>query len=149
MYLLDTNILLELLLDQERADEVEDLLAGPDGQHLCVSDFSLFSIGIHLFRRGLPQVFLAMLEDLFPRGAIHVTRLEMTEMAAVLDAAQAFSLDFDDAYQYALAEHRDLGLISFDRDFDSTARGRRTPVQVMARDAASRKDEGQHEEDSL
>ncbi len=143
MYLLDTNILLELLLDQERADEVEKLLSQTDGPRLHVSDFSLFSIAIHLFRRGLPHVFLAMIEDLFPRGAIHVVRLDGAEMAAVMDASQGFALDFDDAYQYALAQRRDLTLISFDKDFDRTACGRRTPRQVMGHDEASQEDEGQ------
>ena len=38
---------------------------------------------------------------------------------------QKFNLDFDDAYQYAVAEKYDLQLISFDKDFDSTERGRK------------------------
>lgn len=40
-------------------------------------------------------------------------------------------LDYDDAYQYALAERYDLQLISFDAAFERTERGRQTPTQVL------------------
>lgn len=36
MYLLDTNILLELLLDQERANEVERLMCSVPGRNLYI-----------------------------------------------------------------------------------------------------------------
>jgi len=42
-----------------------------------------------------------------------------------------FNLDFDDAYQYAIAEKYDLTIVSFDRDFDRTERGRKTPGEVV------------------
>ncbi len=38
-----------------------------------------------------------------------------------------FSLDFDDAYQYAVAEKHGLEIISFDADFDRTEIGRKKP----------------------
>lgn len=53
MYLLDSNILLELLLDQDKADEVEQLLRMQPRERLHVSEFSLYSIGIILFRHNL------------------------------------------------------------------------------------------------
>jgi hypothetical protein len=34
--------------------------------------------------------------------------------------AQRFNLDFDDAYQYTVAEKHGLEIISFDNDFDRT-----------------------------
>jgi len=46
--------------------------------------------------------------------------------------AQMFNLDFDDAYQYAVAEKHNLQLISFDRDFDRTTRRRKEPLEVIA-----------------
>jgi hypothetical protein len=36
--------------------------------------------------------------------------------------AKKFALDFDDAYQYVVAEKYDLQLVSFDADFDRTER---------------------------
>ncbi len=43
-----------------------------------------------------------------------------------------FSLDFDDAYQDVAAEKYGLALVSFDSDFDRTARGKKTPAEVLA-----------------
>jgi predicted nucleic acid-binding protein len=51
-------------------------------------------------------------------------------MGALADHAASFSLDFDDAYQYALADKYDLTIVSFDRDFDRTTRGRSEPSAI-------------------
>jgi len=36
-------------------------------------------------------------------------------------------LDFDDSYQYAVAQKYSLEIISFDADFDRTEKGRKIP----------------------
>ena len=41
--------------------------------------------------------------------------------------SRRFGLGFDDAYQYVAAERCGLTIVSFDRDFDRTERGRKTP----------------------
>jgi predicted nucleic acid-binding protein len=53
-------------------------------------------------------------------------------MPQLVRAAQTFHLDFDDAYQYAVAERYDLTLVSFDVDFDRTGRQRQTPGELLA-----------------
>jgi len=40
-------------------------------------------------------------------------------------------LDYDDAYQYLVADQYTLTLVSFDTDFDHTARGRQTPAAIL------------------
>ena len=132
MYLLDTNILLELLLDQDRADEVEQFIR--ERANLYVSDFSFHSLGVILLRGGHPDIFLRVSQDLFVRGGVGLLSLEVEDMEVVVQAAQRFRLDFDDAYQYVAAEKHDLTLISFDGDFDRTDRGRQTPAEVLAGD---------------
>jgi predicted nucleic acid-binding protein len=54
-------------------------------------------------------------------------------MKAIVDVSHRFNLDFDDAYQYAVAEKRSLEIVSFDRDFDRTPRGRKTPTEILVR----------------
>lgn len=61
---------------------------------------------------------------------VSVVNLFSQEVEAVIAPAQAYNLDFDDAYQYATAERYDLTIVSFDTDFDRTERGRCTPNQV-------------------
>lgn len=128
--LLDTNIFLEVLLDQEHAEEARRLLSQVEEHEFFASDFSLHSLGLLLFRRRQPDVFRQLLVDLFEDGAVSVIGLTPEEMEALIDAANRFHLDFDDAYQYAVAEHYALTIVSFDADFDRTERGRRTPDQV-------------------
>jgi predicted nucleic acid-binding protein len=45
--------------------------------------------------------------------------------------SKKYSLDFDDAYQYALAKKYNLEIVSFNSDFDRTDAGRALPEQVI------------------
>ncbi len=131
MYLLDTNILLELLLNQKRADEVERLLLETPPEMLCISEFSLDSIGVALVRRVMHDIFLKAVEDMLLVGGIRLIRLGPEDMQKVIQASRRFKLDYDDAYQYALAEKYNLILVSFDSDFDRTKRGKATPTDIL------------------
>jgi predicted nucleic acid-binding protein len=57
VYLLDTGIILELLLDQEKADDVEQLLRETQSGRLHLTEFTLYSLGIILTRRKLQDTF--------------------------------------------------------------------------------------------
>jgi len=50
MYLVDTNVWLEAILEQERAEEARTFLQNTESQQLALTDFSLFSIGVILTR---------------------------------------------------------------------------------------------------
>ena len=50
MFLADTNIWLERLLDQTRSDEVGRFLDSTPSDHLFVSDFSFHSVAIIMIR---------------------------------------------------------------------------------------------------
>ena len=131
MYLLDTNIALELLLDQEKADEVERFLrnTSPESPHL--SEFALYSLGIVLLRRKMHDTFLQSVDDLLVTGGIRLVRLGVEDMQDIVRASWRFNLDFDDAYQYVADEKYNLALVSFDDDFDHTERGRKTPAEAL------------------
>ena len=131
MYLLDTNIILELLLDQENADEVEQFLRNISPQSLHLSEFSLYSLGVILIRRNMHNLFVQSIDDLLITGGIRQVRLELEDIPNLVNISQRFNLDFDDAYQYVAAEKYDLIIVSFDRDFDRTERGKRIPSQVL------------------
>lgn len=64
-------------------------------------------------------------------GGIGLLSLYSDEMESVISASQRFSLDFDDAYQYAVATRYELMLISFDTDFQRTDKGHKLPTDVL------------------
>lgn len=121
--LVDTNIFLEVLLAQARSDEAKELLAKTDAHDFFISDFFLHSIGLILFRHGKSDAFRDFLSDMIMAASTSVALLQPDEMEAVAGHAAAFNLDFDDAYQYAVAEKYGLTIVSFDSDFDRTTRG--------------------------
>jgi predicted nucleic acid-binding protein len=129
--LIDTNVFLEIILEQENAGQAKDLLQRTHEHELFITDYSLHSIGLLLFRRKRYGVFRSFLRDLAIRAGMTVISISLDRMEAVIDVAQKFSLDFDDAYQYAAAEEQGLILVSFDADFDRTAVGRKTPAAIL------------------
>ena len=68
MYLVDTNVWLERLLDQERSAEVGQFLSRIPADRLLMSDFTLHSIGIILTRLGQGEVLLRFVDDVFVAG---------------------------------------------------------------------------------
>lgn len=132
IYLLDTNIWLELLLEQENATQVREFLATVEGQELVISEFSLYSIGVILTRRNKDDALRDFISDTIHDSGVGRARLEPSDFARLLEARTQFKLDFDDAYQYVAAEKNNLEIISFDHHFDQTPRGRKTPGQVLA-----------------
>jgi predicted nucleic acid-binding protein len=132
MYLLDTNIWLERLLNQTRAAEVKQLLDTLDSSELALSDFALHSICVILGRHQKLTLLDQFIADLFVHGRTILFNLSGADVHAVTAAMQGQRLDFDDAYQYVLAKRHNLTFVSFDTDFDRTDLPRQTPAQVLA-----------------
>ena len=130
MYLIDTNIWLENLLDQERAKEVKEFLNNIETRLLYISDFTLHSIAIILTKLKKYDTFVKFLDDLFVNNKINLVRLEPESMKNVLTVISQYNLDFDDAYQYVCADSYNLETISFDTDFDKTKLSRKTPAEI-------------------
>ena len=62
-YLLDSNVWLELLFEQERAEDVRRFLETEPMAQLAISEFSVYSIGIALSRNGLEDAFVQFISD--------------------------------------------------------------------------------------
>ncbi len=129
--LLDTNVFLEILLEQEKAEEALEFLKNRAEHEFYISDFTIHSIGIILFYKHRYEIFYAFLSDIESLGLSTVS-LKPHEMASAINPASQFNLDFDDAYQYALSQRFDLEIVSFDSDFDNTPRGRKKPGSISA-----------------
>ena len=130
MYLADTNIFLEALLEQDKKDDVQSFLQTIDLSTLYITDLSLHSIGIILYRLKNFTLFNSFVEDIIIDG-IGILSLPSEDLKTLDMAADKFNLDFDDAYQYTAAAKYEMQLISFDTDFDRTDRKRKEPIEVL------------------
>lgn len=131
MFLLDTNVWLERLLDQEKSGQVVEFLQHIPSERLCITDFSLHSIGVILIRLDKAATLERFVDDLFFYGAVALIRLEPEDLKGLARIIERYRLDFDDAYQYAAAEKHRLTIVSFDSDFDRTELGRKTPPELL------------------
>ena len=130
--LLDTNVFLEVILEQNQAEIAKTLLSQCGEYDFFISDYSLHSIGLILFHRNQHGAFGEFIQDMIINAGVQPIALSAEELENVISAALRFNLDFDDAYQYAVAQRYRLTIISFDADFDRTERGRRTPQEVLS-----------------
>ena len=131
MYLVDTNIWLERLLEQERWEEVRDFLDAFPSDYFSITDFAFHSIGIALCKLKKNEKFLQYIRDTFISGSVQLLHLRPNDSTKIVQVIDLYNLDFDDAYQYTIAEKYDLQIVSFDTDFDKTPRGRMTPREIL------------------
>lgn len=136
-YLVDSNIWLELLLNQQKADVVQRFFLTIPTVELAVSEFTVCSIGLILTRLDKPDVWRAFVTDVLENGALRRIALDPSGLREMMVIRQQFRLDFDDAYQYAAAQQHGLTLVSFDSDFDKTFLGRKSPEEILSAIAQS------------
>lgn len=129
--LIDTNVILEVILDQEKSLEAKSFLMKIEENNLFITDFSLHSIGLLLFQRNQHKVFEQIYDDMIIGAGIIVLSLKIEEIKNLIQVSKQFDLDFDDAYQYFIAKKNNLTVVSFDKDFDRTDLGRKTPGEII------------------
>jgi len=99
VYLVDTNVWLELFLDQEKAPEVRRFLQRVEAHLLAITEFSLYSIGIILTRLKKDDLFGDFLSDTIEDSGVMRVRLDTSDLKQLLAIRRRYHLDFDDAYQ--------------------------------------------------
>jgi len=130
-YLVDTNVWLERLLGQEKsiiASKFFDLIPTDS---LFVSDFSMHSVGVILSRLKKYDIFEEFINDLFINGQIELLSLDSSDLLDVITNIQKYKLDFDDSYQYSVAQKYDLTIITFDKDFNAKGIKKKTPDDII------------------
>jgi len=131
MYLVDTNIWLEILLEQKKSWEAKLFFERVETENIHITEFSVYSIGIILSKYKKTDVLRNFLFDLIYESAIDVIRLKDDDHFKIIEAMENYSLDFDDAYQYVAAKKMNLTMISFDSDFNKTPEKRVLPGQFI------------------
>jgi predicted nucleic acid-binding protein len=115
MYLVDTNIFLEILLAQEKQKICKKFLNDNIGK-IYISDFSLHSIGVILFKNNKEKLFQKFVRDIICNAKI--IALEDRFYTKLADIKTTLALDFDDAYQYEIAKEYNLKIVTMDLHFD-------------------------------
>jgi len=114
MFLVDTNIFLKILLGQRKKEEAKKFLSENIGR-LYITDFSLHSIGVILFKLKKPEVFEEFVRDVLPN--VEILSLPQESYPELVTLHKKLSLDFEDAYQCAVANVFDLTIVTMDEDF--------------------------------
>lgn len=98
MYLIDTNIFLEILLDQEKSDECQKLLESISEREAVfyVSSFTIHSIQVILERNKLYEPLIDFLQEIQTIGLKRFDTDTGEELEAI-KLARNLNLDFDDA----------------------------------------------------
>jgi len=136
MYLVDTNIFLEVMLSRGRKDECKRFLGLlRDGRASgVVTDFSVHSIMVVLDSLGRRQALRTFLASLAGYRGLHIHYTTLADEVRAVDLAERHHLDIDDAVQYAVAiSTRAQAIVSFDRDFDGLEIPRLEPRDVVER----------------
>ncbi|MCD6463823.1 MAG: PIN domain-containing protein [Thermotogae bacterium] len=127
-YLLDANIILEVMTGGKHYAAVKSFLEKVSELDLYITWYSVFSIGILLNRHGLTGEFIKFLRY---AETINVILLRMRDLYEIPKVISEYNLDFDDAYQYVAAEKYNLIIVSYDSDFKRTPCGRKTPEEIL------------------
>jgi len=88
-------------------------------EHIYISDFSLHSIGVILFRNNKEKVFNKFVEDIIQK--IKILTLSEELYSDLGEVKEEFGLDFDDAYQFKTAEEYGLSIVTQDKDFEKVS----------------------------
>ena len=130
-FLVDTNVWLERLLDQKKSEVASRFFDLIPTNQLFVSDFSIHSIGVILSRLKKFDVFLKFIDDLFINGQLEQLSLDAVDLMDVISNIKKYKLDFDDSYQFCVAQKFDLTIITFDQDFNVKGIKKKSPDEVI------------------
>lgn len=101
MFLVERNIFLEILLKQKKKEDskkfIENDIANPN-----ITDSSLHSIGVILFRYDKDGIFQKFVEDIMPNTKLLSLPIELYR--EVVNVKESLNSDFNDAYQYTIAK---------------------------------------------
>jgi predicted nucleic acid-binding protein len=131
LILLDTNIFLELLLDQKRAGECESLLelVSTGRVEAAVSHFTVHAVEAAL---GGGKNLDAFLRNLEHSVGLYVYDTNISDEIAVSLISKKIDRDFDDTLQYYVAKKLGVeAIVSFDDHFDGLDISRTEPDDLL------------------
>jgi len=134
MYLVDTNILLEVILSRPRKEPCKDHLRSlQKGRRKgMTTEFTIYSIMIILESFNRTQELRTFLLSLAAYKGFIIHTLTLSELVRAVDESVHRSLTIEDAVQYAAAsEAKAEAIISFDKHFDGLDIPRLEPQEAV------------------
>ena len=125
-FLFDTNVFLEILLDQDKKEICKKLLIENLG-NIYLSDFSLHSIGVILLKKKKLKTFDQFLKDVLPYATI--LSFPKRKYSEITNIASKYKMDFDDSYQALIAIEFELTIKTMDQDFKAISKV--IPVEIF------------------
>ncbi|MEM1582455.1 MAG: PIN domain-containing protein [Candidatus Bathyarchaeia archaeon] len=122
MYLVDTNIFLEVLLGRDKKEECKKILRTlRDGKESAiVTDFSIHSIIVILDELGRLDALKTFLLSLLAYKGLHIYNTTISDEVKAIEIAKKQNLSMDDAIQYASALSTNAeAIISLDKHFNN------------------------------
>lgn len=131
MYLIDTNIFLEILLEQDKCEECEALLSkiSQSSELFYISSFTLHSIEVIMIRNERIDELTEFLSDVLASRIIRIDT-NTNEELNILKIMKKLKLDFDDSIQFYICQKNDFQIISYDKHFDKTPIKRLEPNDI-------------------
>jgi len=133
MYLVDTNIFLEVLLAGPKKNECEQFLTRlKNGVKIgVITDFSVHSILVIMEGFGKRKQLKIFLRSLLAYKGLRVHTTELTDEIDAIDTSYNVKLDLDDAIQYYVASKlKDEAIVSLDKHFNGLKIPRLEPSQI-------------------
>ena len=119
MKLIDTNIFLEILLKQKKSKIAKNVLTQlvETKEPFIISAFTIHSIIVILENRKLLKELQIFINSLYNFENIIFYYPDFEEEKDIINGMPNLPLDFDDAYQYYIANKMNAQIVTFDRDF--------------------------------
>lgn len=132
-YLIDTNIFLEVFLEQNEKKYCLNFLQKVEKGEIraVVTSFSLHSIAIILEKLKGIESYKSFLEVIINFEGLMIYSTTPQDEIEICKISQKFNLSFDDAIHYYVAKTFDLKLVSLDSDFDKTDIERVLPSKIQ------------------
>lgn len=131
--LIDTNILMEIALEQKQAQVCEDLLDAIKTdmiqEDVSITQFSLNAIEAMLSEKYEDFIYELLL--LIHQGKIKIAKNKPEDDLSILAIKAGLGLDFDDACQFLATAQLGTYLVTYDKDFTKTSLKTKTPEEII------------------
>lgn len=134
MYLVDTNIFLEVLLARSRKEDCKKFLKElREGKKKgIVTDFTIHSIIVVMDSFKKLEALKVFLQSLTAYKGLHIFFTGLSTEIGAIEHALSKGLDMDDAIQYSAALSANAEcIVSYDRHFDGLEIPRKTPEMLV------------------